>query len=166
MLLHVDRNIINAGQILALNNAIHVYVTESSYLLTNVIIEVLLCTKHEDIRLNTHTLQLFHTMLCGLSLQLARCTEVGHVCQMEVDSTLAEFPFHLTNSLQEWCRLNISDRTTNLCNHKVIVILLAKELDIPLNLVCYVRNNLYRLTEIIAPTLLINDTLVDTTSGH
>ncbi len=54
----------------------------------------------------------------------------------------------------------------NLGNHEVIVILLAEQLHVALDLVGDARHHLDGFAEIIATTLLVDDCLVDTTSGE
>lgn len=69
MVLHVDRNLVDAGKILALHDAVEIHVTESGNLLANVIVEMLLCAQHKDIGLDTNALKLLHAVLCRLRLQ-------------------------------------------------------------------------------------------------
>ena len=80
---------------------------------------------------------------------------------MYANGFLAKLPFQLSDSLHIWSTLNISDGTTDFGNHKIVVVLLSEQLDITLNLVRDVRNHLYGLAEIVAPTLLVYNCLID-----
>ena len=127
---------------------------------------MLFCTHHEHIRLNTYTLQFLYTVLSWLCLQLTCSLKIRNICQVKIDSTLAQFPLQLANSLKEWSRLNVTNSTTNLSNHKVIVILLPQKLNITFDFVRNMRNNLNSLTQVVATTLLVNDALIDTSRSH
>ena len=85
---------------------------------------------------------------------------------MNIDGVLAQFPFQLSDSFHVWGTLDVADGSANLGNHEVIVILLAEQLHVALDLVGDVRHHLDGFAEIVAATLLVNDCLVDTTCGE
>ena len=105
-------------------------------------------------------------MLCGLGLQFARSLEVGHVGEMHIDSLLAQFPFHLADSLHEGRAFDVADCTAYLSDYKVIVVALAKHLDVSLDFVGDVRHHLDSLAQIVATTLFVYYTFIYTSCGH
>ena len=54
--LHIDGHLVDAGQVLALDDAFQVHVAESRHLHTHVVVEVLLGAEHEDVGLYAHAL--------------------------------------------------------------------------------------------------------------
>ena len=122
---------------------------------------MLLCTQYQHIRLYTHTLQFLYRVLCRLGLQLASCLKIRHVCQVNVNGVLSQFPFQLSYGLHKWCALNIANGSANLSYNEIVVILLSKQFYVALYLVCDVRHNLNCLAQIVASSLLIYNSLVN-----
>ena len=85
---------------------------------------------------------------------------------MNIDGVLAQFPFQLSDSFHVRGTLDVADGSANLGNHEVIVILLAEQLHVALDLVGDVRHHLDGFAEIVATAFLVNHCLVDTTSGE
>ena len=166
LVLHVYRHLVDARKVFALNHAVQVYVTETCYLLHDSLFEMLLGAENQDIWLNTYALQFLHGVLGRLCLQLACCLQIRHIGKVNVDGVLAQFPFQLSDSFHVRGALYVADGSANLGNHEVIVILLAEQLHVALDLVGDVRHHLDGFAEIIATTLLVDDCLVDTTSGE
>ena len=127
---------------------------------------MLLGAENQNIWLNTYALQFLHGVLGRLCLQLACCLEIRHIGEVYIDGVLAQLPFQLSDSFHVWGTLDVADGSAYLGNHEVIVILLAEQLHVALDLVGDVRHHLDGFAEIIAATFLVNDCLVDTTSGE
>ena len=62
----------------------------------------MLGTADDDIRLDTHSLQLFDARLCRLCLKLAGCLDIWNQCYMNEDGILVPyFVLELTDCLEE-----------------------------------------------------------------
>ena len=166
LILHGHGHLVDARQVLALHDAVEIDVAEVGHLLANALVEVLLRAKDEHVGLDTDALELLHAVLRGLRLQLTRCVQVGHVGQVDVDGAVAQLPFHLADRLHERRTLDVADRTANLGDDEVVVIFLAKLLDVALDLVRDVRYDLDGLAQIVAAALLVDDALVDAARRH
>ena len=166
LVLHVDRYLVDARKVFALDYAVDVYVTEACHLLQDSLFEMLLGAENQNIWLNTYALQFLHGVLGRLCLQLACCLQIRHIGEVNIDGVLAQFPFQLSDSFHVWGTLDVADGSANLGNHEVIVILLAEQLHVALDLVGDVRHHLDGLAEIVATTFLVNDCLIDTTCGE
>ena len=127
---------------------------------------MLLGAEHEYVGLYSLALQFLHRVLCGLCLQLSRCLQIGDVCQVYAHCISAHLPFHLAYRLKERCALDVANRSSNLGDDEVVVILLAEILHVALYLVGDMRHHLYRLAEIVAVSLLVDHRLVYSSSGE
>ena len=79
---------------------------------------------------------------------------------MDVNGALAQLPLELSNGFHVWSALNVANGSANLGNHEVVVVLLAEQLHVALNLVGYVRHHLNGLAQIVATALLVDNRLV------
>ena len=125
-----------------------------------------LCAEDQNIWLNTYTLQFLHGVLGRFCFQLPCSLQIRHVGEVHIDGVLAQFPFQLSDSFHVRSTFDVADGSAYLGDHEVIVILFAEQLHIALDLVGDVRHHLDGFSEIIATTFLVNDSLVDTTSGE
>ena len=166
MLLHVNRHLVDAGQVLALDHTVEIHVTEACHLLQDVLLQVLLCAQDEDVGLYADALQLLHRVLCRLGLKLTRSAEVGHIGEVNVDGVLSQLPFELTYGLHERCALYVADGSANLGDDEIVMIFLSKQLDVALYLVGDVWHHLYGLAQVVAVSLFVNDRLVDASCGE
>jgi len=121
-------------------------------------------TEHEDVGLDTDALQFLYRVLRGLSLQLTRSCEVGHVGKVYANSVFTQFPFELTDGFEEGLAFDVTYRTTDFSDDEVVLVLLAQVEHVALDFVCNVGDNLNRLTQIVTTTFLIDDALIDTAS--
>ena len=124
------------------------------------------CTKHKDVGLDADTLELLYGVLGGLGLQLARSGEIGHVGQVYAHGVLAQLPLQLTDGLQEGLALDVAHRAADFGNHEVVLVLLAQIEHVALDFVGNVGNHLDGLAQIVAPTFLVDDALVDASRGE
>src|SRR3712207_1078341 len=85
---------------------------------------------------------------------------------MHINSISAQLPFHLSDSLHERRTLYITDGTTNLCDNKVVVIFLPKQLYIAFNLIRDVGYHLNSSAQIVSSTFLIYNAFIDTPRRH
>ena len=84
------------------------------------------CSQHEDVGLNALALQLLHGVLCRLGLEFSGSLEVWDICEVDADGIFPEFPFHLSDGLEERCALDVANSASNLSYDKVIVVFLAE----------------------------------------
>ena len=166
LVLHVDRHLIDARQVLTLDDTVEVDITEGSDLLADGVVEMLLRPEHEHVRLDADALQLLDAVLCRLGLQFACGPEIRHESQVDVDGPATEFPFQLTDGLHERCALDVTNGTSNLRDDEIVMIFLSEEFDVTLDFIRDMRDDLYGLAEVVASTLLVNDRLVDTARRH
>ena len=161
--LHAHGHIIDAWHVFALNHTFEIDITERCHLLTHAIRQVLLGTEHEHIGLNTHTLHLLDRMLSRLGLKFVGSLEIRHIGEMHAHRLVAKFPAKLTDGLKEWSTLDVANRTANLGDDEVELIIIAPHS--MLDLVGDVRNHLNGLAKIVATTLTVDDGLVDPASS-
>ena len=117
--LHVHRYLVDAGHILALHHALQIDITERCHLQAHRVAEVALCSKHEDVRLYTHALQLLHGVLCGFGLQFVGGLQVRHIRQMHTYRIAPQLPAQLSDSLHKRRTLDVANGSSNLCDDKV-----------------------------------------------
>jgi hypothetical protein len=67
----------------------------------------------------------------------------------------------LADGLQKRQALDVADRAAHFGNHEVGVLLAPHPADMLLDLVRDMRDDLYRRAQVVAPTLLVDDRLVD-----
>ena len=79
---------------------------------------------------------------------------------------LAQFPFHLSYRLKVWGAFYIAYRSSDFRYYEVVVVLLSEQLYVPLYLIRDVWNNLNRLSQIIATSLLVYHSLVYASCGE
>ena len=126
----------------------------------------MLGAQHEDVGLNTDALQFFHRVLRRLRLQFAGCGQIGHVGQVYADGVAAQFPFQLTDGLEEGVTLDVAHGTANLGDNEVVVAVLAQIEHVALDFVRDMGDDLYGLAKVVAAALLFDDALVDAAGGH
>ena len=80
--LHTDGHFVDAGHILTLYDTFQINIAERGYFHAQGVVEVLLGAQDEDVGLDTHRLQLLHTVLRGLRLQFSRSLQVRHIGEM------------------------------------------------------------------------------------
>ena len=166
LFLHADGHLINGGHVFALAHAVEVDVTEGCHLLADIVIQMLLCAEHEDVGLDTYALELFHTVLCRFRLQLTGSAQIGHIGEVDINGTLAQLPFQLTDSLHVRSALDVADGTADLRDDKVVVVFLAEEFHVAFDLIGDMGHHLDRLAQIVTATLFVDHRLIDTTGGE
>ena len=104
-------------------------------------------------------------MLGRLGFQFACRIDKGYQSQMDKQGI---FPAHvlpqLANGLQEGKRLDVTHGPPNFNDGQIRVP--TNLLNGRLDFVGHMRNHLYRLTQIVTPTLFLYDRLVNTTGGQ
>ena len=120
-------------------------------------------SQHQHFGLDTQALQLLHTRLRGLGLQLTGSSQIRHIGEMHIDGITTEFPSQLSDGLQKRLTLDIADSSTNLCNDEIQVLLRGIQKDATLDLVGDMRHHLNRLSQIVTTPFTFYDTQIDTT---
>lgn len=91
------------------------YVTEQSNLILDGLIQRMLTSADDDIRLDAHALQILNTGLGGFGLQFLRSAQIRNQRYMDQNRiVMADFMLELTNGLQERLALDIAYGTTDL----------------------------------------------------
>ena len=163
LLLHADRHLVDARHVFALHHALQVYITKRCHLHAQVVIQMTLGTQHQNVGLNTHTLQFLHRVLCRFGLQLIGGFQIRYIRKMYAHRIAPQFPAQLSDGLHERCTLNVADGTTHLGDDEVESLPKSLAQHSPLDLVRDVRHHLNRLAQIVATTLAVDDGLVDAT---
>ena len=164
LLLHEHRHLIDASGRKVLDNCVRVNVAEHSHFFTHFLRNRLFTAADDDIRRNTDAAQLLNAVLRRLGLQLARCRNVRHQRNMDIqDIIFANILFNLTNRLQEGQAFNIAYCATDFRDNEISIILLADAENALLDFIGNVRNNLHRTAQIITTAFFIYYTLVNLT---
>ena len=127
---------------------------------------MVLRAQDEDIGLDTHRLQLLHTVLRGLGLEFACRMQIGHIGQVDVHGIAAHLPPELSDGLHKRGTLDITNRTADLRDHKVEMLVGGVLLDTSFDLVGNVRHHLDGLAQIVTAPFLVDDSLIDTARGN
>ena len=134
------------------------HVTEQRDLVLETLIERMLGTADDDIRLDTHSLQLFDARLCRLCLKLAGCLDIWNQCYMNEDCILVPyFVLELTDCLEERLALDVADGTADFNDGNVCLLGSKVPVEAALDLVCDVRDDLYGTSAEIAAALLLKN---------
>ena len=164
--LHIDGHLVDAGQVLALDDAFQVHVAESRHLHAHVVVEVLLCAEHEHVGLNAVAEHLLDRMLGGLGLEFVGRAEIGHVGEVYAHGVATEFPFELSDGFKEGRAFDVADGAADFGDDEVVLARFAEVLHALLNFVGDVGHDLNGLAEVVAAALLVDDGFVDAARGH
>ena len=122
--------------------------------------------KDDNIGLDATLLQCFYRVLCRFSLQLMSRRQKRNIREVNRQTISPQFPLHLSHSFNEWQRLDVSDRSSNLCNHKVKRPTFSQSNYIMLNLIGNMRDYLNGFSKEIPPTLFLNNRMIDTSGSQ
>ena len=95
-------------------------------------------------------------MLRGFRLEFFRRLEIRHVCQMDAERVLAEFPSQLAHCLEIWGGLDVAHGASYFGYHEVELAGVAEHLDVSFYLVGDVGYDLDCLAEIVSTALLVD----------
>src|SRR6516165_6937680 len=102
----------------------------------------MLAAAQEHIRLDADTAQLLHRVLRRLGLDLPRTAHDRHQREVHIHTIVAaELDAELADRLEEWQRLDVTDRTADLDHANVGAV--GTELDAALDLIGDMRNHLH-----------------------
>ena len=166
LLLHVDRHLIDTGQVLTLDDGIHVDITEVCHLRPQAVTQLMLGAQHQHLRLYAQPLQLLHAGLRGFGLQLSSCCQIGHQGQVYVQCPpWSQFPSQLSDGFQERLALDVADGSAYLRDDEVQLLLRSLQQDAPFDFIRNMRNHLDGLPQIVAAPFTLDDTQVDAPCG-
>ena len=132
------------------------YVTEQSNLVLDGLIQRMLTSADDDIRLDAHALQILNTGLGGFGLQFLRSAQIRNQRYMDQNRiVMADFMLELTNGLQERLALDITYGTADLDDGDTGLIIRKIAVETALDLIGDMRDDLYRTSAVITTTLFL-----------
>ena len=123
---------------------IFVYVAEQGDFLAKVQAQFMFGTQHQNVRLDTGTLQFLDRVLGRLGLQLAGGCQIGYISQVYTQGVFAQFPLQLSDTFQIRQRLDIAHGSADFCNDEVEFIFVAQQFHVTFDFVRDVRDDLDR----------------------
>src|SRR6202165_5635485 len=160
LLVKEQRNLVNRGNIPALDYRTELNVAEERDLALHFLGERALRSADEDVRLNSDLHELAHRVLRRLGLHFARSSDERNERKMDEDRVLAtDLVPELTYSLEERKRLDIADGPSDLHDHDVAF--RCEALHGAFALVGDVWNHLDRRAQVFAAPLLRDYAQVD-----
>ena len=165
LLVHLHRHLINRRQVDRLHHGIGGDIAEQGDFPARFRCDGVLSAQNQHIRLDTQLLKLLHRVLRRLRLKLLGSSDIRHISQMHAQAVLPQLPTELSHSLKKRKRLNVANHAANLSDYEIIITRQTELLHRPLDLIGDMRHNLHRFAQIIATTLLIYHTLIDTPRG-
>ncbi len=165
LLMHEDGNLVDRRGIAALHNGVWRNIAELRYLATHGWRDFVFGAQDEHVGLYAELLELLDRVLCRLGLQLLGRRDVRHVREVYAQTVGFKLPTQLADGFEERKAFDISHHAPYLGNHEIKVASLAKGHDIALYLVSDMWDYLHRLSQVVAPALLVNHAAVDTSCG-
>ena len=145
-----------------LDHGFHGDVAEKTELFPDLLSDRLLGSADQHVRLNSDFAQLCHALLSGLRLEFPSGPQARHKCDVQKENVgFADFQGKLPQCLDERQSFDIAYGAPNFRDEHVDS--LAGQMKPFLDLVCYVRDNLYRFPQVVAPSLLLDYGFVDLT---
>ncbi len=120
----------------------------------------LLAATHQHIRRHAQRCELPHTVLGGLSLQLARRRDIGHQRHMDADGLATpQLIAELADRLNERQRFDVANSSADLAQNEIEIVRLSERES--LDRIRHMRNDLHGRTEIVPAPLALDDLLID-----
>ena len=134
------------------------YITEQSNLILDSLFQWKLCTAYNDVRLNSHSLQLFDRSLGWFRFHFTGCFQIRNQSYMEKDGiVMSYFMLELTNCLQKWLALNIADSSANFNDGNVCILGSKIPIETALDFIGDMRDNLYSPSAIVTAAFLLKN---------
>ena len=166
LLVHIQRNLIDAGHILALDDAVLGNVAEGGDLIQDAALQVLLRPQDQNVGLDTHALEFLDGVLRGLGLELPGCPEVRDIGQVDADGIAALLPAELTDGFHERGALDVADGPADFRDDEIEIPFRCVGREMAFDLIGDMRDDLDGLAQEVPATLLVDDRLVDLAGGH
>ena len=143
------------------------YVTEQSNLILDGLIQRMLTSADDDIRLDAHALQILNTGLGRLGLQLLRSTQIRNQRYMDQNGiVMPHLMLELTDGLQERLALDVTYGTAYLDDGDTGFIICKVAVKAALDLIGDMGDDLYSTSAVITTTLLLQYGPVYLTGGN
>ena len=165
LFLHLDRHLVDAGQVGALHHAVFRHIAEGGHFVHEGARQFVFGSEDKDVWLDAKRLQVVDGVLCRFCLQFTCSSYEGHVGEVYAHSILLQFPSQLAYGFEEGKALDVSDGTSYLCDDEVVLPCVAESLHVALYLIGDVRDDLYGASEVTATALSLHDILVDASCG-
>src|SRR5688572_3029251 len=160
------RHLIDRRHVEGRYDRVLLHVTEQSDLSPKVHRQRSFRPTQKNIGCDTDLAKFFYRVLCRLCLQFAGGSYIRN--ERNVDKYCIPLPFfvaYLADRFHKRQRLDIADRSADLDDQNIRLMLAGNHPDRGLDLVCDVRDNLDGLAEIIAAAFLFDDRKVDPAAG-
>ena len=162
-----QRALVETGHGQVLDDALRFDVAEGADLAADIAAHAAVCAQDDDIGAYAHALQLLDRVLGGLGFVFVRAGDVGHQHHMDEAAVLPSLlQTHLTDGLKEGLALNIAGGAADLGNDHVRLGGGGQIVDVALDLVGDVGDDLHRLPQISALTLLVQHVPVYLAGGQ
>ena len=143
------------------------YVTEQSNLVLDGLIQRMLTSADDDIRLDAHALQILNTGLGRFGLQFLRSTQIRNQRYMDQNGIImAHLMLELTNGFQERLAFDVTYGTADLNDGDTGLVIRKIAVETALDLVGDMRDDLYGTSAIVAAALLLQYGPVYLTGGN
>ena len=162
---HQQWHIVNGVGVDALDDGIRSDVAKTRHLGANRIGEFVLCSAHEDVRLDAKFEQLLNGVLGWFCLQFTRCRQVGNQGEVNDECFLRAFPLHLTDRLDVRQGFDVPNRATDFGDDEVVIGFSTENLNTSFDFVGDVRNDLHGLAQVFSAAFFIDDRLVNAAGG-
>ena len=167
LLLHHQGNLIEHLHVQVLQYMIGGNVAEKGDFVLDCLIEGLLGAADQDVRLDSHALQILYTGLGGLGLEFTGSFQIGNEGYMDnAGISRACIVLKLTDSLQEGLAFDVAYRAADLDDGDLRLFLIIIAVKAALDLVGDVGDHLNRAAAEVAPALLLENAPVDFSRGH
>ena len=127
----------------------------------------MLAPAYDDVRLDSHALQLLHACLRRLGLHFLGCAQVGNQRHMnQYGIFVSDLVLELADGLQEGLALDVAHRAADLDNGNAHVRVSKVSVETALDFVCDVRNHLHGTAAVIAAPFFLQDSPVYFSRGN
>ena len=162
-----QRALVEARHGQVLDDTLRLDVAEGADLAADVAAHAAVCAQNDDVGAYAHALQLLDRVLRGLGLVFIRAGDVGHQHHMDVAAVLPSLlQTNLTDGFKEGLALDIAGGAADLGNDHIGFGRGGQIINVALDLVGDVRDNLHRLSQISALTLLVQHVPVHLAGGQ
>ena len=159
-----ERQFVNVARICSVDDVLLVNVALIRNLALQLIANWFVASAHNDVWLNTARTKFGNAVLRWFRLLLTAWSNEWNQRDMHITNVVpANFVSKLSNRFKERQDLNVSNGATNFGDH-YIDILGRQSFNSATNLVCHMRNNLHRATEVITSALSGKNSLINAAS--
>ena len=137
-------------------------VAEQSDLVLHCCVQRIFRAAHDDVRLDSHSLQFFYTGLRRFCLHFLGGAQIGDQRDMDQNHVLASLlMLELADGLKERLALDVADRATHLDDGDLRGLGRRIAVETALDLICDVRDDLHCASSEVTPAFFLKDRPVD-----